>query len=86
MPVTEAPHWVGVPEAARLLGVRPSLVYNLIRRGELPAYRFGGSWRLKRIDVQVFIQLHRVRPGSLRGRGSTTRAHGEPRSGIDPPA
>ena len=32
---------VGVPEAARLLGISRSLAYELVARGELPCVRLG---------------------------------------------
>ena len=37
---------VDVVEAARMLGMSPSAVRRRIRRGELPAHKVNGKWRV----------------------------------------
>lgn len=38
-------------EAADLLGVSRKMVQSLIKRGRLPAEKFGPAWMIKREDV-----------------------------------
>jgi excisionase family DNA binding protein len=40
--MTEQPLFVGVPEAARMLGVGKTLLYDLINAGKFPHRRIGG--------------------------------------------
>ena len=44
--------WLGVRAAADLLGIRVRDLYELVDRGELPAYRIDGEVRLRRFDVE----------------------------------
>ncbi len=57
--------WLGTAEAARHLGLTPRTLYRLIDSGELPAYKFGRVIRLKRSDVDAFIEGARIAPGTL---------------------
>ena len=45
-------------ETARVLRVRPDTVRQLVRNGELPAVRLGGSagYRIRRADLDRFIE------------------------------
>lgn len=38
-------------EAADFLCIHKNTVYKLIRRGDLPAFRVGKSWRIERNDL-----------------------------------
>ncbi len=38
-------------EVAELLCIHKNTVYKLIRRGDLPAFRIGKSWRIERNDL-----------------------------------
>lgn len=57
--------WLNTKEAARRLGVTPRTLYRFVDGGELPAYRFGRVLRLKKSDVDEYIESCRVEPGSL---------------------
>lgn len=57
--------WVNTDEAARHLGITTRTLYRFIDKGELPAYRFGRVFRLKRNEVEAFIESCRVEPGTL---------------------
>jgi excisionase family DNA binding protein len=46
---------LSVPEAARLLGVSRSMVYVLIRRGDLRVRRIGSLARIRPEDLQKYI-------------------------------
>ena len=52
-------------EASEHLGINLRTLYRLIDEGELPAYKFGRVIRLKAEDVERFIELARIAPGSL---------------------
>lgn len=57
--------WVGTTTAAAYLGVVPRTLYRMIDEGEIPAYRMGRVIRLKRTDLDLYLENHRVEPGSL---------------------
>ncbi|CAN5246489.1 hypothetical protein BH24CHL1_BH24CHL1_14050 [soil metagenome] len=48
-----------VPEAADATGYAASFLWRLIQRGELPAVRVGRSVRIRRDDLEQFIEAHR---------------------------
>jgi excisionase family DNA binding protein len=58
--------WLGTTAAADYLGVVPRTLYRLIDDGLIPAYKFGRVIRLKREDVEAFLNEQRIKPGSLR--------------------
>ena len=43
-------------EAARLLKTTRRTIYRWIVAGVLPAAKFGGRWRIRRVDVERFWQ------------------------------
>lgn len=49
-----------VPEAAEVTGYAPSFLWRLIQRGDLPAVRVGRSVRIRRDDLEAFIDAHRT--------------------------
>lgn len=44
-----------VAEVARLMGVSGMTVYRLIESGDLPAKRFGGTYRVATADLSAYI-------------------------------
>jgi excisionase family DNA binding protein len=58
--------WLGVPALARELGVTATTLYRLLDSGELPAYKIGRVIRIRRSDVQPFLQRVKIKPGELR--------------------
>jgi excisionase family DNA binding protein len=58
--------WLGVQAAADLLGVSVLGLYELVDRGELPAYRIDGEVRLRRSDVERLRDQHRGSNGTGR--------------------
>ena len=42
------PEFLSVPEAAALLRIGERTTYKLVHRGELPALKLGGQWRIHR--------------------------------------
>jgi excisionase family DNA binding protein len=59
------PQWLGTVEAAEYLGIVPRTLYRFINDGEIPAYKFGRVFRLKRSDVDAFIERNKIAPGAL---------------------
>ncbi|MCB1003448.1 MAG: helix-turn-helix domain-containing protein [Acidimicrobiales bacterium] len=71
----DAPVWLGTTDAARELGITPRTLYRLIDRGDVPAYALGRVYRLRRSDLDTYLESVRVVPGSLghlHGGGSPT--------------
>jgi len=55
---------VNVEEAGRLLGIRQTKVYDLMRKRELPFVKIGRSTRIELAAIQDYIDRRRV--GSTR--------------------
>ena len=64
--------WLSTDQAARTL-------YRMIDSGELPAYRFGRVIRLRRHEVEEFVDRSRVAPGTLQHLYKDARANSAPR-------
>ena len=54
-------HFLTVSEVAEVMRVSKMTVYRLVHSGELPAVRFGRSYRVPESAVQTY--LHRLRRG-----------------------
>lgn len=60
-----AQQWVGLAEAARLLGVHPATVRSWADRGLLPSQRTaGGHRRFRRSDLEQWMEGQHVAPAS----------------------
>ncbi len=57
--------WVGTPAAAAYLGIRLRTLYRLINDGRLPAYRPARVFRVRKVDLDEFLDACRVRRGEL---------------------
>lgn len=57
--------WLSTPAAAERLGITPRTLYRFIDEGQLPAFKFGRVIRLKKTDVDAYIESCRVKPGSM---------------------
>ncbi|MHB9026937.1 MAG: helix-turn-helix domain-containing protein [Armatimonadota bacterium] len=54
--MTELPkEFYTIKELAALLAVTEQTVYRLVRRGELPYYKFGRATRFRRSEVEAYI-------------------------------
>lgn len=51
----DAPLLLKVPDAARLLGIGRSTLYELLARGELRAVHIGRAVRVQRSEVEAFV-------------------------------
>jgi excisionase family DNA binding protein len=55
--------WVTVAEASQLLGLSVSKVRNMAKAAQLPAFRFGTSYKFDRAEVERWIREQRIKPG-----------------------
>ena len=46
--------YLTVPQVAELLQLSEKTVYRLAQRGKLPAFKVGGSWRFRRLDIDAW--------------------------------
>jgi len=53
--VADQPLLYKVPEAARLLAIGESAVYDLIARGEIESVKVGGSRRITRSGIEAYV-------------------------------
>jgi excisionase family DNA binding protein len=57
---TPVPENLTVPEVAEILRLSASHVYAMVRRGELPHFKVGASPRIRRKDLDAYIQARLV--------------------------
>lgn len=57
--------WLSTAAAAKRLGVTTRTLYRFVDEAGLAAYRFGRVIRLKKADVDAYIESCRIEPGSL---------------------
>lgn len=63
--MTGTVNWLSTNDAAQALGITPRTLYRFINQGDLPGYRFGRVIRVKRADIDAFIEASRIEPGTL---------------------
>ncbi len=56
---------MGVPALAKELGVTLRTMYRILDSGELASYKIGRVIRVKRVDVDAYLERVKVRPGDL---------------------
>lgn len=44
-----------VQDVAAYLNVDPKTVYRMVKRGDLPGFKVGGSWRFQKEDLDAWI-------------------------------
>ncbi len=63
-----------IKEVADLLKLAEKTVYSMAQRGELPAFKVRGQWRIQRVDLQAWIESQkRTRSDSSAGPERATR-------------
>lgn len=55
-------YWLSTKEVSIVLGISRSAVYALLRRGELPHYRFGRRIRIALPALAEYVSCHLNRP------------------------
>jgi excisionase family DNA binding protein len=58
--VLQKPDFCTVKETAQQLRLCEKHVRRLIERGELPAYRFGAALRIKKDDIDAYVEAQRI--------------------------
>lgn len=58
--------WLSVQQASEVLGITHRTLYCLIDEGQVPGYKFGRVIRLRRQEVEAFIEASRLKPGELK--------------------
>lgn len=57
---------MGTKEAGEYLGITPRTLYRFLDAGEVPAYKLGRVLRVRRNDLDAYLESAKVRPGELR--------------------
>lgn len=57
--------WFSTQDAALRLGITTRTLYRFIDEGSVPAYKMGRVIRIKKRDVDAFIETTRVQPGTM---------------------
>jgi excisionase family DNA binding protein len=57
--------WLNTQDAARGLGITTRTLYRFIDEGAVPAYKMGRVIRIKKADLDTFIESTRVQPGTM---------------------
>jgi len=66
--------WLTSADVAAELGVSEASVTRAIRRGDLPAFSYGGLRRIRREDLDEFITAHMTTSPTTHRRGGGRRS------------
>jgi excisionase family DNA binding protein len=61
-PAADEPEYLKVEEVAARLKLKDTTIRDWILRGELPAYKLGKEWRIRRDDFDQAMQARRTTP------------------------
>ena len=59
----ESKEWFTTDELVRWLGLGRTKTYEMLRTGEIPSYKIGRVRRIRRQDLEVWLESNRFRPG-----------------------
>ncbi len=59
----ESKEWFTTDELVRWLGLGRTKTYEMLRTGEIPSYKIGRLRRIRRQDVEAWLESNRFRPG-----------------------
>ena len=57
-------NYAGVAEVAKRLNIHPESVRRLIRKGKLPAIKFGNKWLVEKSVLEQYASRYDPRPGN----------------------
>jgi excisionase family DNA binding protein len=60
-----------LPEVAVLLKVAEKTVYTMARKGQIPAFKVRGQWRLKHDDIDQWIDEQKAVVKGHAGKGAS---------------
>jgi len=55
---------LSIPEVCRVLGMGKSWTYRRLKSGEIPSVKLGRSIKVKRSDLEEYLEVRRYRPQS----------------------
>ena len=55
---------ISIPELCQELGMGKSWVYRRLRSGEIPSVKLGRSIKVKRSDLEQYLEKHRYQPSN----------------------
>ena len=64
--------WLTVKDVATELGFSATTVYGWLENGSLVGHRIAGSWRVKRHDLDAFIDVGRNVPAQAQEQEGVT--------------
>lgn len=59
--MTQDQVFLSVQEVAKRLNITPRTVNRMIERGELPAYKVSGLYRIDEKDLQAYLDANRTK-------------------------
>lgn len=59
----EHKEWFTTDELVHWLGLGRTKTYEMLRSGEIPSYKIGRVRRIRRQDVEAWLERNRFRPG-----------------------
>jgi excisionase family DNA binding protein len=59
----EQKEWFTTDELVRWLGLGRTKTYELLRSGEIPSYKIGRIRRIRRQDIEAWLERNKFRPG-----------------------
>jgi excisionase family DNA binding protein len=68
-PAQDQPEYLKVEEVAARLKLKEKTIRDWILRGELPAYKLGKEWRIRRDDFDQAMAERRTSPESAHSGG-----------------
>lgn len=51
-----------IGEVAEILRVHPATIYRLVKKGDLPAFKIGGNWRINLKVLDAWLTDGSLRP------------------------
>jgi len=57
--------WFTTDELIRWLGIGRTKTYELLRTGEIPSYKIGRVRRIRRRDVEAWLELNKYPPDDV---------------------
>jgi len=51
-----------VTEVAEYLKISRSMIYRLLKRGELPGFKIGGDWRFNAEEIDRWLEERKIGP------------------------
>src|SRR2546421_5895231 len=81
--VSESREVMNVRQASQYLGISPDTLYRYITEGEIPAFKLGNRWKLRKTILDRWMEARLTKPPPSGGRlGRGNREEGAERFGL----